>query len=75
MKLLIVRSASDNNGNFGEGIDFAYDPSLPGPSSDPVGTGGFSSDSSSSAESNDSNDDLSSHLSSTSLSRPSKCTK
>ena len=34
-------SASDDNGDFGEGSDFAYDPSLPGPSSGPVGPKNF----------------------------------
>ena len=43
-------SDSDDNGDFGEGSNFAYDPSLPGPSSSPVGTGNFSSDSSSGTE-------------------------
>ena len=43
-------SASDDNGDFGEGSDFAYDSSLPGPSSGPVGAGNFSSDSSSGTE-------------------------
>ena len=68
-------SASDNNGDFGEGSDFAYDPSLPGPSSGPVGAGNFSSDSSSGTESDDSSDDSTSDLSSASSGRPSKRAK
>ena len=68
-------SASDNNGNFGKESDFAYDPSLPGPSSSPVGARTFSSDSSSGMGSDDSSDDSNSNLSSTSSGRPSKCTK
>ena len=68
-------SGSDDNGDFGEGSNFAYDPSLPGPSSSPVGIGNFSSDSSSSTESDDSNDDSTSDLSSASSGRPSKRAK
>ena len=68
-------SASDDNGDFGEGNDFAYDPSLPGPSSGPVGTGNFSSDSSSGMESDNSGDDSTSNLLSASSGRLSKCTK
>ena len=67
--------ASEDNGNFGEGSDFAYDPSLPGPSSGPVGAGNFFSDSSSGTESDDSSDDSTSDLSSASLGRPFKCAK
>ena len=68
-------SASDDDGDFGEGSDFAYDPSLPGPSSGPVGTGNFSSDSSSGMESDNSSDDSTSDLSSASSGRPSKHAK
>ena len=50
----IDSSASNDNGDICEGSDFAYDPSLPGPSSGPVGAENFSSDSSSSTESDDS---------------------
>ena len=65
-------SASDDNGDFGEGSIFAYDPFLPGPSSAPVGTGNVSSDSSSGTESDDVIDDSTSDLSSASSGRPSK---
>ena len=68
-------SASDNNGDFGEGSDYAYDPSLPGPSSRPVGAGNLSSDSSSGTEGDDSSDDSTSNLSSASSGRPSKRAK
>ena len=68
-------SASDDNGDFGDGSNFAYDPSLPGPSSGIVSAGSFSSDSSSGMESDDSSDDSSSDLSSASSDRPSKHTK
>ena len=68
-------SASDDDGNFGEESDFAYNPSLPGPSSGPVGNGNFSSDSSSGTESDDFSDDSTSYLSSNSSDKPSKCTK
>ena len=68
-------SANDDNGDFCEGNDFAYDPSLPGPSSSPVGTGNFSSNSSSGMESDNSGDDSTSNLSSTSSGKLSKCTK
>ena len=68
-------SASDDNGDFGEGIDFAYDPSLPGPSSSPVGADNFSTDSSSGTEGDNYSDDSTSDLSSASSGRPSKCTK
>ena len=68
-------SARDDIGDFGEGSDFAYDPSLPGPSSSRVGAGNFSSDSSSSTESDDSSDDSTSDLSSASSGRPSKRAK
>ena len=49
---VVDSSASDDNGDFGEGSDFAYDPSLLGPSSGLVGAGNFSSDSSSGTENN-----------------------
>ena len=53
-----------------------YDPSLPGPSSGPVGTGSFSLDSSSSTQSDDSSDSSSNiNLSSASSDRPSKYAK
>ena len=68
-------SASDENGDFREGNHFAYDPSLPGHSSGPVGAGSFPSDSSSGTESDDSSDDSTSDLSSASSGRPSKCAK
>ena len=68
-------SAGDDNDDFGEGSDFAYDPSLPGPSSGPVGAGNFSSDSSNGMESDDSSDDSTSNLSSASSGRPSKQAK
>ena len=68
-------SASDDNGDFGEGSNFAYDPSLPGPSSGPVGAGNFSSDSSSGTENDDSSDDSTSNLSNASSGRPSKRVK
>ena len=68
-------SASNDNGDFGEGSDFVYDLSLPGLSCGPVGAGNFSSDSSSGTESDDSSDDSTSDLSSASSGRPSKCTK
>ena len=68
-------SASDNNGDFSEGSNFAYDPSLSGPSSSPVGAGNFSSYSNSSMESDNSSDDSTNDLASASLSRPSKLMK
>ena len=68
-------SASDDNGDFSEGSDFAYDPSLPVPSSSPVVTGNFSSYSTSSMESDNSSDDSTNDLSSASSGRPSKCVK
>ena len=68
-------SASDDNGDIGEGSRFAYDPSLPGPSSGLVGAENFSSDCSSSTESDDSSDDSTSDLSSASSGRPSKRAK
>ena len=71
----VDNSASDDNGDFGEGSNFAYDPSLPGPSSSPVGSGNFSSDSSSGTESDDSSDDSTSDLSSASSGRPFKRAK
>ena len=73
MKLLIV-VLTNNKDDFGEWSNFTYDPSLPGPSSGPVGTESFSSDSSSGTESDDSSDS-SSNLSSASSDRPSKCAK
>ena len=50
----VDNSASDNNGNFGERSNYAYGTSLPGPSSGPLGSGSFSSDSSSGMENDDS---------------------
>ena len=68
-------SASNDNGGNDGGSDFAYDPSLPGPSSGLVGAGNFSSDSSSETESDDSSDDSCSDASSASSGRPSKRAK
>ena len=68
-------SASDDNGGNDGGSDFAYDPSLPGPSSGLLGAGNFSSDSSSETESDDSSDDSCSDASSASSGRPSKRAK
>ena len=68
-------SASYDNGGNDGGSDFAYDPSLPGPSSGLVGAGNFSSDSSSETESDDSSDDSCSDASSASSGRPSKRAK
>ena len=68
-------SASDDNGGNDGGSDFAYDPSLPGPSSGLVGAGNFSSDSSSETEGDDSSDDSCSDASSASSGRPSKRAK
>ena len=71
----IDSSASDDNGDNDGGSAFAYDPSLPGPSSGLVSTGSFSSDSSSEMESDDSSDDSCSDVSSASSGRPSKRAK